>query len=750
MAEKKNNSITSGLNESQIRAVTFGDGPLLVVAGAGSGKTRVITHRMAYLISKGVEPGRILGITFTNKAAAEMARRVDALAGAGVVVKTFHAFCAMLLRRRIQHLDRDNSFSIYDRRDSLRVVKRVCESLKLDPQYYRPVDMLDRISAHKDRLELPDEAAREAVGDWDQQAAHVYERYESELAQNNALDFDDLLLKTVQLFNTSPDVLASCQRWYRHLLVDEYQDTNQAQHVIARALQGGSRNITAVGDPDQMIYTWRGARIENILQFEKEFPGAAVIMLERNYRSTANILRAASHAIAFNKLRHEKRLYTEAVGGNPVRIAGHPDAEAEARWVAETIRDILDAGEPKPEIGVLYRTKTQSRDFEMEFSRRGIPCQVVDATSFFERKAVKDIAAYLHLVVNPRDMIALRRVINVPARGIGARTLAAIESASKQAGKPMLAAILDGKSLQGLPTRARKAVDSFAALIRRINEICSSSADIRDAVDSVIDATDYLSAYQGEERAETKELLDSLLSFADQYERENPDSDLAGFMEQSVLASDVDGWRPEPGAVALLTLHSAKGLEFDVVFLAGVENGILPHPRALEERTDMNEEEAMEEERRLFHVGMTRAREKLFISYALERRVWGRMEVTGESPFLMELPNEGVAWDKGLSSAALRPSASGIWRRKERPAERRNRNHNERENGRGVRIKTKGAGTGRPAGKKSAPAGGDRQPGMKIKHSKYGEGVIVGVTDAADRKLLRIEFPEYGVLTIIE
>ncbi len=749
MSEKKSNSILSGLNESQVQAVTFGDGPLLVVAGAGSGKTRVITRRIAYLISKGVDPGRILGITFTNKAAAEMARRVGSLVGAGVTIKTFHAFCAMLLRRRIHHLGRDNSFTIYDRRDSLRVVKRVCESLQLDPQYHKPGDMLDSISACKDSLETPPEAAQRAVSDWDEQSARVYAKYEDELAGSNALDFDDLLMKTVLLFNTRPDVLAHYQQIYDYLLVDEYQDTNKAQHVIAKAIQGRSRNITAVGDPDQMIYTWRGARMENIMEFDKEFPGAALIVLERNYRSTANILRAASHAITFNVMRHGKRLYTAAKRGEPVLVAGHPNPEAEARWVADTIRELIDGSGEKPDIGVLYRTRSQSRVFEKVFSTRGVPFQVVDATGFFERKAIKDMAAYLHLVLNPCDSVSLRRVINVPARGIGRKTLAAIEEGAKKAGKPPLEAILDGKSLEGLPTRARKSVESFASLIRRITEDCMSAASLPEAVETVMESTDYLSAFEGDERRETGELLDELVAFARQYERDEPEGTLAGFMEQSVLASDVDGWQPEPGSVSLLTLHSAKGLEFDVVFMTGVEREVLPHPRALEERMGMGEDGALEEERRLFHVGMTRARKRLYISYALERMIRGRSEITGESPFLMELPNEGVSWERKVFGTAPRTPErrrrkTGRWR----PEKSRGSKGGGGTAGRGagkvqkVRIK-------KATAQKTSTAG-NMQPGMAIKHSKYGEGVIVSVNNAGDRKVMRIEFPAHGVLTILE
>ncbi len=742
--------VTAGLNESQLRAVTFGDGPLLVVAGAGSGKTRVITHRIAYLIENAVPPSRILGITFTNRAASEMEQRVEKMVGRGVTIKTFHAFCAMLLRRQIHHMGRENSFTIYDRSDSLRVVKRRCKALNLDPDYYKPGEILDSISAHKDRLESPADAARRAVSKWDGQAVRIYEQYESELAANNALDFDDLLVQTVRLFDQHPRVLAHYQQLYQYLLVDEYQDTNQAQHVIARALQGKHRNITAVGDPDQMIYTWRGARMENIMHFDREYPAATVIKLERNYRSTANILRAASHAVGFNKLRHKKRLYTEAQQGNPVRIAGCPDAVAEAEWIAEKIRGLTDNGPEKNGIGVLYRTKNQSREFEAVFSRHGIPYQVVDTTGFFERKAVKDIAAYLHLVVNPKDEVALRRIINVPARGIGAKTIQRIQEIAQGTGKTMHDAILDPGSISGLPTRARKAVEKFASMVKELSRACSGAGDVRGAVERVIDTTDYLSAFKQEEKKQTRELLEYFLAFAEQYEQENPEGGLVGFMEQSVLASDADAWKPDAGTVSLLTLHSAKGLEFDVVFLAGVEDRILPHPRALEDRGTMDEDEAMEEERRLFHVGMTRAREQLFLSYACERMIRGKLEVTGESPFLMELPNEGVLWEQNMP-APLTPLSGGSGRQRRSPSKRWKGNGTASKawKRRGKKAKTKRRPAKVPADVPAAENGG-MQPGKEIRHNKYGKGTIVSVSNAGKRKVLRIDFPDYGVLTILE
>ncbi len=736
--EKK---LLTGLNKTQKQAVTFGDGPLLVVAGAGSGKTRVITHRIAYMVAAGVSPEKILGITFTNKAAAEMERRVSEMAGAGVTIKTFHAFCAMLLRRSVHHLGYDRSFTIYDRSDSLRVVRRRCKTFDLDPSEYKPGDILNGISAHKDRLESPREAAEKAEGEWDRQLVRVYDKYEEELAENNALDFDDLLFKTVQLFREHPEVLKYFQEKYEYIMVDEYQDTNLAQHVIAKALQGRHRNITAVGDPDQTIYTWRGARMENVMDFEKEFPGGTIIRLERNYRSTANILRAASHAVSHNVNRYEKRLFTDEKCGPPVVVGGHPGAPEEATWVSKKIRALSDGGRSMPTIGVLYRTKHQSGEFEKVFAQDGISYQLVDTIGFFERKAVKDIAAYLHVIVNPKDQIALRRIINVPSRGIGARTLQRIEKIAASAGKQVLEAILDSECRNALPPRAARAVGGFAEMFGELQNACRNAQSIRDAVEKVIVKTKYMSSVKKEDREETEELLDYFLGFAEQYQLQNPDADLQGFMEQSVLASDVDGWSPETGTVSMMTLHAAKGLEFDVVFLAGVENSILPHSRALEDRTSMDGDEAMEEERRLFHVGMTRARKQLFLSYASERMIRGKFENTGESSFLMELPNEGVSWERVASKTRR-------WGNSYRYSRANSRKGN-------VGGRKKKAAVKRPP-KKNAPSDTARKldgvaPGKEISHNIYGEGTVISVTNMGKKKLMKVDFARYEEpLTILE
>ena len=605
MPNRRSDPILNDLTEPQRQAVTFGEGPLLVVAGAGSGKTRVITRRIAHLVREGTPPERIVGITFTNKAADEMRMRVQSMVGEAVTVRTFHSLCARILRNHAPHLGLDPGFSIYDRTDSRRVVRQIRNDLNLDPETYRPSDLLDHISAWKDDVINPSRAKLEAVGNDEEQAAEVYSIYEQRLAGNNALDFDDLLVKTVELFSEAPQVLQSYQKRYLHVLVDEYQDTNLPQHLIAKGLQGHHRNITAVGDPDQMIYTWRGARMENIMEFADDFPGAEVIKLEQNYRSTANILRAASTCIRHNQLRHDKALWTDRDGGEPVHVRGFQDDRSEARWIAGKMAEMVDEGFKPGEIAVLYRTKYQAFQMEKELVNGPVPYQVVDTVGFFDRKEIKDLRAYLRLVINPQDDEAFRRVANVPSRGIGKKTMERLQDIATAAGKSMCRAACNEACRQDLPTRARKAVAGFGQVYERLLDIEQDS--IYTFLKDLISEIDYLDSVDEDDRADTQEVLNHFLGFARQYDKSNPDGALLDFMEETALVSDVDGWDAGADAASLMTLHSAKGLEFDVVFISGLEKDILPHQRALEDNPHGDEDYAAEEERRLFHVGMTRA-----------------------------------------------------------------------------------------------------------------------------------------------
>jgi DNA helicase-2/ATP-dependent DNA helicase PcrA len=715
-------TITADLTDPQREAVCYGEGPLLVVAGAGSGKTRVITRRIAYLLAEGLAPDRLVAVTFTNKAADEMRRRVGALVGEDVYVSTFHSFCARLLRREVSRIGRDLSFTIYDRADSLRLVRSIIREKELDPATYSPQAILDFIGLSKDRVETPEVCAERAIGIVEQTWGGVYERYEELLASNNALDFDDLLLKTLEVFRRAPEALQHYQDAYVHVLVDEYQDTNLPQHLIARALQGRHRNITAVGDPDQMIYTWRGARLENLMEFEQDFPGAHVVTLERNYRSSANILRAASVCISHNAFRRPKELFTDREDGEPLVVAEFADSFAEGRWIAEKVRQLTEEGVPPREIAVFYRTKNQSLPLEDAFASLSLPHQVVDSVGFFERRQVKDLRSYLQLIVNPRDDVACLRVINTPRRGIGAKTVERLQAAAAGRGSSLLEAARDAEQVEALGPRARGAALRFWELYTRLAALETGSAE--ELLRKIIELTRYLERQPAEERSDAEELLDMFLGYARQYDERSPAGGLMGFLEQAALVSDVDGWNAEASAVPFMTLHSAKGLEFDAVFIVGAENGILPHRRAVEEHVHATDEAALEEERRLFYVGMTRARHRLFISHARVRTLRGRQEPAEPSPFLDELPEEGVerlASGRGAGGAARSFARDMDYVLKQKK----------------LSLRILDGGASRLAA------------GARVSHPLYGEGTILESQPLGSRHMVRVDFAEHGPMVLI-
>ncbi|MHC5034822.1 MAG: ATP-dependent helicase, partial [Planctomycetota bacterium] len=652
------NKIVADLTEPQREAVCYGEGPLLVVAGAGSGKTRVITRRVAYLLHGGVPPDRVVAVTFTNKAADEMRRRVEALVGREVLVSTFHSFCARLLRREISRIGREPSFTIYDRADSLRVVRRIVKDMELDPATFPPAEILDFVAIRKDRVQGPGEVTKEALGIVEQTSAAVYARYEDRLAENNALDFDDLLLKTLEVFRRCPDVLQYYQDTYIHVLVDEYQDTNLPQHLIARALQGKHRNITAVGDPDQMIYSWRGARLENLMEFEEDFAGAHVITLERNYRSSGNILRASSSCISNNVFRRPKELWTERADGAQIVVGQLADPYAEGQWVADKVGELIREGAEPRDVAVFYRTKLQSAPLEDAFATLSLPHQVVDSVGFFERREVKDLRAYLQLLLNPRDDECCLRVINTPSRGIGARTIERLRTAAAGRGSSLVETARDAERLDSLGARAKAAVAGFWALYEDLSSL--TAGKVADIIKHVLERTQYVERQPAEERADAQEIVDLFVGYARQYDKREPEGGLVGFLEQAALVSDVDGWNAAASAVPFMTLHSAKGLEFDAVFIVGLEEDVLPHRRALEEHIQGSEEAALEEERRLFYVGMTRARHRLFITCARQRRIRGRDEVVQPSRFLEELP--GACVELHVEEAPAGAAARGFAR----------------------------------------------------------------------------------------
>jgi len=738
---EKIEDILEGLTESQRRAVCHGEGPLLVLAGAGSGKTRVIIRRIAYLLAQGVDPYTIVAVTFTNKAATEMQRRVEALVGEGVDVSTFHAFCCKTLRREISVMNRDPGFSIYDRRDSVRAVRRVVKDNDLDTKTHKPREMLNRISNLKNKVVGPEAWAEEAVSVNDRALATVYKGYEEELEANNALDFDDLLLKTILLFREHPEVLQKYQDRFEHVLIDEYQDTNLPQHLIAQALQGKHHNITAVGDPDQMIYGWRGARLDNMLEFEHDFPGSTIVKLERNYRSTGNILRAASVCISHNLRRHDKQLWTDREDGPQVQITQHDNAYREADFVAETVEELIEQGTDPGQIAVFYRTKYQSAPLEQAFGSRALQHQVVDSVGFFDRKEVKDLRAYLQVLVNPDDDEACLRIINKPKRGIGKRSQEKLLRYARKTGDSILRAAGHAAEIESLGPRAVRAVTAFHELMEEIAGF--EYETIEGLIEKIVEETEYLEACDDEDRRDAAETLSNLMGYAGQYDEHHPDGDLLGFLEQAALVSDVDGWNAGASAVPFMTLHSAKGLEFDVVFLTGVEDHLLPHARALDDDDSRHELDAVEEERRLLHVGMTRARKQLYLTHCRERFSQGRKQSVEPSRFLDELPEDCVQ-RQSRRSFKRAGSASGFRDEMDRAiaAKRKARSRSHRKAGSAGQKQEK---------KKEKPKTpeGVLNPGQRVNHHMYGEGEVIEAELDGNMQRVRILFDTEGEVQMV-
>jgi DNA helicase-2/ATP-dependent DNA helicase PcrA len=645
--------ILSGLNPAQREAVETAEGPLLILAGPGSGKTRVIAHRIAYLIAhERVHPRRILAVTFTNKAAREMRDRIFELVGGDIgrdiTLGTFHAVCSRILRVDGERIGVSRAFAIYDEADQLAVARQVMQDLGLDPRRTSPRAVLSTISRAKSELATA-EAYAQLVGDYFQEVvSRVYERYQEALEANNAVDFDDLLMKTVQLFRDHPDVLDKYAQRYLHIHIDEFQDTNVAQYVLARQLASGHGNICVVGDPDQSIYTWRAADLRNILNFERDFPKARVVYLEQNYRSTQTILDSAHNVISVNRQRKEKKLWTENQGGSRVVVHEAYDEEEEAAFVADEVEALTKGNSHSPRgLAVMYRTNAQSRPFEEAFVRRGIPYRLVGGTRFYERREIKDLLAYLRLVHNPFDAVGLLRVINVPPRGIGQRSVQELNRWSRELEIPPYAALQllaeqesasggeedsDGQTSHSFQKRVAAALLRFLDLL---NELINQAPKqtLSDLLDAIIDRADYrrylLEDFpDGEERWEN---VQELRAVASQYDELAPAEALARFLEDAALIMDIDAYDEKADAVTLITLHAAKGLEFPVVFIVGMEEGLLPHMRSYDDPAQM------EEERRLCYVGMTRAEERLYLVRAFRRTFGGH---NPPSRFLADIPPE--------------------------------------------------------------------------------------------------------------
>ena len=644
------------LNPPQKEAVLHGEGPLLILAGAGSGKTRVITNRIAHLIrERGVRPWNILAVTFTNKAANEMAERVRRLLGGGEVplIATFHAACGRILRREIQHLGYQSTFAIYDDRDSERLLKDVLAELDLDDKRFPPKVMGARIDDYKNRGLFPEDIDSVATGDiYNAKVVQIYTAYQERLKKCNALDFGDMLIQTVRLLRDFPEVRRQYQERFQWILVDEYQDTNPVQYGLIRLLAGERKNLCVVGDDDQSIYSWRGADIRNILEFEKDFPGVKVVRLEQNYRSTATILKAAGGVVSRNIGRKGKTLWTDNPEGEPIQYQRVESDREEARFVCREIARLRAGSIPLEEMAVFYRTNAQSRLVEEALVSEALPYHIVGGVRFYARLEVKDILAYLRVLDNPADEVSLKRIINVPARGIGTATVDRIAGLAAQQGISFYSALQDATGGGILSSAPRGKVAAFAALMERFREM-STTLSLPQLAQTIMEDSGYLARLKNsrdEDDAERLENLEQLLAAMEEFSEKNPEAGLSEFLEQVSLVSDLEQGEQGKPSVTLMTLHAAKGLEFKAVFMIGMEERLFPHVRALDDL------DGMEEERRLCYVGMTRARERLYLLNARRRYLFGQEQINPPSRFLKDIPAELL--DEGGEVTTFRRSGN--------------------------------------------------------------------------------------------
>ncbi|HEX4811305.1 MAG TPA: DNA helicase PcrA [Nonomuraea sp.] len=729
-----------GLNPQQREAVIHHGSPLLIVAGAGSGKTRVLTHRIAYLLAeRKVHPGEILAITFTNKAAKEMKERIDKLVGArsrAMWVMTFHSACMRILRREAKRLGFPSSFSIYDQADSQRLMAMVCREMELDPKRYPPRSFSAQVSNFKNELIDYETALDKAGSHLEKTLAQAYKAYQLKLTEAGAMDFDDIIMNTVTLFQLFPEVAEHYRMRFRHVLVDEYQDTNHAQYILVRELVGHPElrtvdgdtvrqgadmsELCVVGDADQSIYAFRGASIRNILEFERDYPDARTILLEQNYRSTQNILAAANAVISRNESRKPKNLWSDQ--GDGPKIVGYvaDNEHDEAMFVAQEVDRLSDEEGVKPgDVAVFYRTNAASRVFEEIFIRTGLPYKVVGGVRFYERKEVKDLLAYLRVLANPADVVSLRRILNVPKRGIGERAEAMVEALSSREGITFWEALRRAEEAYGMATRSLNAVREFVALVE---ELIAKAAGMPPSAlaEEVLVATGYRAELEASEDPQDEsrlENLNELISVASEFEEANPEGTLVEFLEQVSLVADADQIPDADGGqgvVTLMTLHTAKGLEFPVVFLTAMEDGVFPHIRSL------GEPKELEEERRLAYVGITRAQQRLYLTRAAVRSSWGAPSFNPASRFVNEVPGKLIEWrgdpEKSAWTAATRREPAA-----------------------------------RPAPAKS---GGGRKvptlaPGDRVSHDAFGLGTVVTVDGVAEKTKVKIDFGSGGEKTLL-
>ncbi|WP_344596569.1 DNA helicase PcrA [Actinomadura vinacea] len=744
MSKTEVHSLLDGLNPQQRDAVVHSGGPLLIVAGAGSGKTRVLTHRIAHLLSeRDVHPGQILAITFTNKAAAEMKERVDALVGPrsrAMWVMTFHSACVRILRREAKRLGFPSGFSIYDQADAQRLMALVCRELDLDPKRYPPKSFSAQVSNLKNELIDYETCKDRASTHMEQTLAEAYEMYQARLQQAGAMDFDDLIMLTVNLLQAFPEAAEHYRRRFRHVLVDEYQDTNHAQYELVRELTApvdgvGAAELCVVGDADQSIYAFRGATIRNILEFERDYPQATTILLEQNYRSTQTILSAANAVIERNADRKPKKLWSDQGEGDKIIGYVADNEHDEAAFVAQEVDRLTDDGAVRPgDVAVFYRTNAQSRVFEEVFIRVGLPYKVVGGVRFYERKEVRDLLAYLRVLGNPEDTVSLRRILNVPKRGIGDRAEACVEAYAARERISFWQALRRPEDVPGMATRSINAVREFVALLDDLRASAQSLTPA-DLVDQVLTKSGYVAELQASKDPQDETRIENLQEFeavAREFEErldgESAEGRLVEFLEQVALVADADsipggpkgnpvppGEQPdetEQGVVTLMTLHTAKGLEFPVVFLTGMEDGVFPHLRA------MSNPKELEEERRLAYVGITRARQRLYLTRATMRSSWGAPQVNPASRFLAEVPDRLMKWEREASSS----SSPAMSRMAARP---------------GVRS----------PGNRPIPT---LSAGDKVTHDSFGLGTVVTVDGAGDRAAASIDFGgEYGVKRLV-
>ena len=753
--------LLDALNPVQREAAAHVDGPLLILAGAGSGKTRVLTFRVANLIAEGVPPQKILAVTFTNKAANEMKERIQKLVSAGaqgVWMGTFHAICARILRQDGEAIGLPRDFVVFDDGDQLSVIKECIAELKIDPELYKPRALLSEISHAKEELLFPEDYARQAQGAVEKTVARVYPLYQKKLWKNHAVDFDDLILETVRLLSSHPAVREYYQQRFQHVLVDEYQDINRIQYELVKHLAAGHRNLCVVGDDDQSVYGWRGADVRFILAFEQDYPEAKVLKLEQNYRSTSIILDAAYAVVKHNRGRRDKRLWTQNPEGDPLMLFSAEDEVEESRFIAQTVEGMVDGVKVNyGDFAVLYRTNAQSRVVEDVLRRRRVPYRLVGSLRFYDRKEIKDLIAYLRLIQNPADNISTKRVLNAPARGVGDKSLERLEGFAAEHDLALFEAMERANQVEGLTTRARNAVLEFTRVVRFLSGY-KENLNVTGLLQELLDKTGYRRALQDENTDEARERLanvDEMATVTKEFD-EQVAGGLSAFLEQMALMSDVDTLKAGADSVVLMTLHAAKGLEFPYVFITGMEEDVFPHARARESHSEM------EEERRLCYVGITRARYRLHLTHAKRRTVFGQTRYQRPSRFLKEIPEEyyhdnyrpqeereryadvdGTDFARGgrvIGSRGTSPSYPRPGTPPQRP---------------GIPPQRPAAPI-RPRADLQAIVDRARsqqkgafQPGNRVRHAHFGDGIVTRSVGTGDDEEVTVIFPKHGEKKLI-